>query len=256
MTSSRTLRNYRDFGHFSLAMPLHAGPVDAFREFRSGKKSSKPIYVLCYSKCNMESKKRVLYKKRAAIAKIAAEFFSKKGFAETSMDDIAAAAKLSKGGVYHYFPSKTEVLYFIVDNFMDVVLKDIEEELGTIDDGLEKVKRLISRHVELYPRHHAEAKTLVNAVHNLPPKSFKKIVEKEREYFRIAAEVLTGYFGSSAEKHEVVVMTFMLFSMCNSIYAWYNPKRTVSAEQLSQIMFDFLIDGICGIRKKPAHSHS
>ena len=68
-------------------------------------------------------------KRKSNIAKIGAKLFSKKGFAETSMDDIAAAAKLSKGGIYHYFSSKTEVLYFILDNFMDLVLKELQEEL-------------------------------------------------------------------------------------------------------------------------------
>ena len=61
----------------------------------------------------MTEDKRSVNRRRTAIAKIAADFFSKRGYAETSMEDIAAAAKLSKGGIYHYFPSKTEVLYFI-----------------------------------------------------------------------------------------------------------------------------------------------
>ena len=198
----------------------------------------------------MTDDKRSVTRKRTAIAKIAAEFFSKKGYAETSMEDIAAAAKLSKGGIYHYFPSKTEVLYFIVSNFMDIVLKDLAEDLGNMDDGLEKVKRVIQRHVELYPKHVAEAKTLINAVHNLPPKSFKKITMKQRQYFRITADVLSEYLGSSAGKNEVTAITFILLGMCNSIYAWYNPHSPLKPKQLSQMMFDLLLDGICGIWKK------
>ncbi|MGD0230684.1 MAG: TetR/AcrR family transcriptional regulator [Syntrophorhabdales bacterium] len=201
----------------------------------------------------MNDDKKLVNKKRSAIAKIAAEFFSKKGYAETSMDDIAAAAKLSKGGIYHYFPSKTEVLYFIVDNFMDIVLKDLEEDLSTMDDGLETVKRVIHRHVELYPKHIAEAKTLINAVHNLPPKSFKRIAAKEKEYFRITADALSGYLGPSVGKNEAKAITFILLGMCNSIYAWYNPHSRVNPKQLSQMMFDLLLDGICGISKNSAN---
>ena len=77
----------------------------------------------------MNDDKKRLNKKVGSIAKIGAELFSKKGFAETSMDDIASAAKLSKGGLYHYFSSKTELLNFILDNFMDVVLKGLQDEL-------------------------------------------------------------------------------------------------------------------------------
>ncbi|OPY66916.1 MAG: HTH-type transcriptional repressor KstR2 [Syntrophorhabdus sp. PtaU1.Bin050] len=198
----------------------------------------------------MNDDKKAANKKRVAIAKIAAEFFSKRGYAETSMEDIATAAKLSKGGIYHYFGSKTDVLYFVVDNFMELVLNGLEEELKGIDDGLEKVKRVIRRHVELYPKHTAEAKTLLNAVHNLPRKSFKNIVAKEREYFRVVDDALSSYLGASLGKNEALAITFILLGMCNSIYAWYDPHSAVGPSQLSDMMFNLLIDGIRGIAKK------
>ena len=49
-------------------------------------------------------------KRVTAIAKAGAELFSTRGFVETSMEDIAAAAKISKGGMYHYFGSKRNLL--------------------------------------------------------------------------------------------------------------------------------------------------
>jgi len=189
-------------------------------------------------------------KKMGGIAKVGAELFSKRGFAETSMEDIAAAAKLSKGGIYHYFPSKTELLYFILDNFMNNVLENLQEELDGLDDKLEKVRRLIFRHVELYPKKMAEAKTLFHEVQNLPPKSFRKIVAREREYYHIAAQVLSEYFGASVNKSQVTAMTFILLGMCNSIYAWYNPRSSIHPDQLSKIIFSVVIDGVRGFGKK------
>jgi AcrR family transcriptional regulator len=189
-------------------------------------------------------------KRRNAIAKAGAELFSKKGFLDTSMEEISAAAKLSKGGIYHYFSSKTDLLYFIIDNFMEIVLKNLEEELDEADDGLEKVKKLIFRHVEIYPKHMAEAKTLFFEAKNLPPRPFKSIVSKEREYYRIAAKALTGYFGSSLEEDQVKALTFILLSMCNSIYAWYNPKGTIKPDDLSRTVFEILTGGVAGFRKE------
>jgi TetR/AcrR family transcriptional regulator, cholesterol catabolism regulator len=188
-------------------------------------------------------------KRKKSIAKIGAKLFSKKGFAETSMDDIAAAARLSKGGIYHYFSSKTEVLYFILDNFMDLVLKDLQEELDRIDNRLEKVRELIFRHVDQYPKYMAEAKTLFHEVQNLPPKYYKKIIAKEREYNRITRNVLSDYFGASMKKNQVTAVTFILLGMCNSIYA-YNPENPVSPKQMSQMIFSILVNGVCGIQNK------
>ena len=202
----------------------------------------------------MKEEKKFSSKRMGNIAKAGAELFSKKGFAETSMEDIAAAAKLSKGGIYYYFPSKTELLYYILDNFMDVVLKDLEAELDRLDNGLEKLKKLIFRHVELYPKHMAEAKALFHEVQNLPPKSFRKIANKEREYYRITSDVLSGYFGPVLDKEQVTAITFILLGMCNSIYAWYNPKSAITPEQLSQTVFDILSSGVTGIQRKAAGS--
>jgi TetR/AcrR family transcriptional regulator, cholesterol catabolism regulator len=188
-------------------------------------------------------------KRRNNIAKMGAKLFSKKGFAETSMDDIAAAAKLSKGGIYHYFSSKAEVLYFILDNFMDVVLEQLREALNKKDNKLERVRGLIFCHINHYPKYLAEAKTLFHEVQNLPPKYYKNIIAKEREYNHITHNVLAEYFGPSMKRNQVTAMTFVLLGMCNSIYA-YNPENPVSPKQMSQMIFDILVDGICGIQKK------
>ena len=48
--------------------------------------------------------------------------FSKKGYSNTSMDDIAKSARISKGGMYHYFTSKEEL-------FMAVIFQDAETNL-------------------------------------------------------------------------------------------------------------------------------
>jgi TetR/AcrR family transcriptional repressor of nem operon len=50
-------------------------------------------------------------RKQVEIGEAAASFFNKKGCLETNVDDIAAAAKVSKGELYHYFSSKDEILF-------------------------------------------------------------------------------------------------------------------------------------------------
>jgi len=75
----------------------------------------------------MDSKQKHLgrkrWKKAVSIGEAAAQLFNERGYLETSMDDIAAAANLSKGGIYHYFFSKSEILYFISTNYIDLLLK-------------------------------------------------------------------------------------------------------------------------------------
>ena len=50
---------------------------------------------------------------RQEILRTAARLFQQQGYDATSMNDVAAALKLSKGGLYHHFQSKDEILFHI-----------------------------------------------------------------------------------------------------------------------------------------------
>lgn len=187
-------------------------------------------------------------KKSLKIGKAAARLFNKKGYLETNMDHIAAAAKMSKGGVYHYFSSKDEILYFILSNYMDLVLDDLESELRKIESASSKIKYIISRQIDLYTGNLAESKTLLHEAHCLPAKHYKKITEKEKTYYRIVSGVLSEFLGDRSEigKGKVASLSFLLFGMCNWTYSWYNPKGPVSPEKLSELIWTVFLDGING----------
>ncbi len=65
-----------------------------------------------------ESRTRLTDRKRAAILEAAANEFRSRGFDNTSMDVIAAAADVSKRTVYNHFPSKEGLFAAIVDLLM------------------------------------------------------------------------------------------------------------------------------------------
>ena len=57
---------------------------------------------------------------RQEILRTAARLFQQRGYDATSMNDVAAALKLSKGGLYHHFQSKDEILFEIMNHAMDL----------------------------------------------------------------------------------------------------------------------------------------
>src|ERR1700679_3200246 len=57
---------------------------------------------------------------RQEILRTAARLFQQQGYDATSMNDVAAALKLSKGGLYHHFQSKDEILFHIMSHAMDI----------------------------------------------------------------------------------------------------------------------------------------
>ena len=57
---------------------------------------------------------------RQEILRVAARLFQQQGYDATSMNDVAAALKLSKGGLYHHFQSKDEILFDLMNHALDI----------------------------------------------------------------------------------------------------------------------------------------
>lgn len=185
-------------------------------------------------------------KKMDKIGKAAASVFNKIGYLQANLDDIAAAVKMSKGGIYHYFSSKDEILFFVLDNYMDLVLEDLENQLRKLETGESKIKRIIERHVERYASHQAESKTLLHDSNCLSTKYRRQIIVKEREYLRLVVEAISQCLAERGmvESQEVTVLAFMLFGMVNWCYNWYDPKGAIDINTLSQIIYSVFMKGI------------
>jgi AcrR family transcriptional regulator len=179
------------------------------------------------------------------VCEVAARLFNKKGYLETNMEGISAAAKLSKGGIYHYFSSKDEILFSIFDNYLNIALDGLEDELKGLKDISSKIKFVISRHISFYVRYPSEAKTLLHDAHCLPAEYRRTIQDKERQYFKIVSDLLSTFFGSKSgiSSSQTTVMTFLLFGMCNWIYSWYRASGPVAPDELSEIIWTVFLGG-------------
>jgi AcrR family transcriptional regulator len=189
-------------------------------------------------------------KKVVTIANAAAKLFSSKGYVATSMEDVAAAAKISKGSIYYYFSTKDEILDYILSTFMDAVLENAGHDLQEIDDPEERIRIMILRHVTTYTGDMYLAKTLMQEAHNLPAAKHRKIKVKEREYFRIVFGALSSYLNNDADKDLLTVLTFNLLGMCNWLFSWYDPKKNIDPEQLARLIFDTFMNGLSGFARK------
>jgi AcrR family transcriptional regulator len=179
-----------------------------------------------------------------AIARVGADLFSTKGYLETSMDDIAAAAKVTKGAVYHYFASKAEILYFICSTYVDLDLGGLEHSLADIKDSSEKIEFIILHHVDHFAHHVYAARTLLHESYNLPPKYLKEVRARERKYYQIVSGVVSDFLGEGARKEVATTLTFTLFGMLNWIYKWYNPKDDIKPKELSQMIYEVFTNGV------------
>jgi AcrR family transcriptional regulator len=182
--------------------------------------------------------------KATKIVKAAARLFGSKGYLDTAMRDIVTASQASKGAIYHYFSQKEDILFEVLDSYMDLVLQNLEAELLPLPSGDARLKYTIDRHIALYVNNIYAAKTLLHEARHLPAEKFALIAAKQREYFRIVSQVLLECAPYGVDASQLTAITFTLFGMCNWIYSWYNPEKAVNAAELSNIIFKIFTRGV------------
>jgi len=189
------------------------------------------------------------------IGRAAAVLFHEKGYLETSLKDISEKANLSKGCIYYYFSNKHEILYFILDTYMNHLMDGLENEIKDIKDPCLKMRYIMSRHLALYNNKVPEAKAILIDAHNLPSEYYRVIAKKQKVYAQVLADVMSGYFNGRKPMVTLKAISYILFGMCNSIMHWHNPDGPIKLEELSDICFTIFLNGVNSYKREEEETH-
>lgn len=184
-------------------------------------------------------------KRRDLVSRAAARLFSRQTYLATSMDEIAAAAGVSKGGMYYYFPTKADVLFHVVDRVLDDLMDGLATDLRGQPDRHARLRHLIGRHVGYYRGHLNEVRTLLNDRRCLSGKLAERIAAKEQAYFDLAAGVIAEWLGPKDTRRAPA--TFALFGILNWIPGWYRQGGPATIESLTDLVYDLFTGGIDNI---------
>ena len=188
---------------------------------------------------------------RQEILRTAARLFQQRGYDATSMNDVAAALKLSKGGLYHHFQSKDEILFEIMDHAMQITDERVVNPVRGIADPEERLRALIRLHigVVLSPRDR-EITVMLHENHPLPPALRKRINSRKKDYIHflenLMAEVQNKSRLTNQSKAKVSprAAAFALLGMINWIYQWYKPEGELQAQTLIPQFTELIFGGI------------
>lgn len=84
--------------------------------------------------------------------------FSRKGYRDTAVDDIAVAAGSSKGGVYFHFPSKQAIFLALLEQMGLLLSRKVEEAMAGIDDPVARGDAALITVLRTFAGHRALAR--------------------------------------------------------------------------------------------------
>ncbi len=91
--------------------------------------------------------------RRQAILDAAEAVIRRRGFAETTMDEVAAEAELSKGALYLYFANKDALCAALVERTLQRVRPKLEQIVAQRRPGLERVLQGLRAEADFIERH-------------------------------------------------------------------------------------------------------
>ena len=180
--------------------------------------------------------------RRAQLLELAKRAFSDRAYDEVSIDDLARVANISKGLLYHYFPTKRDIyvagLREISDELVDAItqvpqsLAPIEQVRGSVDAYLEHIARHSRAFVALMRGGIGSDPVVAAIVESVRTRLFDKFLAGSP-----FASLVTG-----DARFEIAVRGWIGFVEAASIDWCANPR--LSRSELCDLMTAVLLDVI------------
>src|SRR5271165_6781595 len=186
---------------------------------------------------------------RQEILRTAARLFQQRGYDATSMNDVAAALKLSKGGLYHHFQSKDEILFHIMSHAMEITEERVVKVARRIEGVEERLRTLIRLHIQVViSPEDREITVMLHENHPLPPALRRKINARKKDYLVFVENLIAEVQRKRNSQSPVTprAAAFALAGMINWIYQWYKPGGPLTGDALVQQYTDIFFHGAVG----------
>jgi AcrR family transcriptional regulator len=180
-------------------------------------------------------------KRREAILAAAAHLYAARGFQGASVADLAKACSTSKSLIYHYFPSKDDILYAAMAAHLDALVA-AAEEAGQAGAAEARLRALTRAFMRLYAGAEDSHKVLLNELDNLPPARRAEVVAKQRRIIA-AVEALVRELRPDAGER-ALPLTMLFFGMINWTHIWFRPDGAVGADRLADMAVDLMLGGL------------
>lgn len=98
---------------------------------------------------------------REKILDTALTMFSKRGYHDTRLDDIAQESSTSKGAIYFHFPNKETLFLALVDQFANLLERRVDEATAAQPIGVERVRVALETVLATFGKYRRPAKLLL-----------------------------------------------------------------------------------------------
>lgn len=185
--------------------------------------------------------------RREELLELAASMFAERGLRATTVRDIADAAGILSGSLYHHFSSKEEMIDEVLRSFLDWLFDRYQQIIDTEPNPLARIEGLFMASFDAIEHHHAEVVIYQDEAKRLSGQPrFAYIDELNVRQRTMWVDVLTegieqGYFRPDIDVD--LVYRFIRDTTWVSV-RWYHPGGPLTAEQVGRQYLSIVLGGI------------
>lgn len=181
-----------------------------------------------------------------AILDTAAGLICERGYERTSIQDIADACGLTKGGLYHHIEGKEDLLLEIMHYGMDLFEEEVLSTVITIADPLERLRECMRRNVLLVSQGANKAVIIILHEHaTLTGVGQDQINARKKNYVRfLERSFREAMRDGRIRRVEPRVAAFSFLGQILWSYKWFKPNGAISPDQLADEMVQLFFGGL------------
>src|SRR5688572_19538127 len=183
--------------------------------------------------------------RRQAIEDVASDLFRERGYAATSIRDIARALDIQGASLYAHVTSKEDVLWAIVDRaateFEEAALR-AQDALPASAGSPDRITAFVRAHVGVVARDPELANVFVHEWRHLTGDRRARILDRRDDYERRLRQLIEDGMaqGELLPTDPAVAATFILTAL-NGLATWYDPDGRLSPDRLAEHYAGFAI---------------
>ena len=185
--------------------------------------------------------------RRAELLGIAAEQFASKGFRNTTVRDIADAAGILSGSLYHHFDSKESMVDEILSTFQQELFGRYDEILASDADPRIKLEEAVRVSFDAIDQHHSEVAIFqTDAAYLATFDRFAYLHERNVRFRDLWTGLLRDGVASGELRADLDVKLVYRF-LRDTVWVavrWYRPGGELSHERVADQYLSILLDGI------------
>ncbi len=179
-----------------------------------------------------------------AIVDIAVKVFLRRGYDGASLDQVAAAAGITKASIYYHADGKEALLARGAGRALDALFAVLDEVDAREGREIDRLRHVVRRTVEITVERLPEVALLLRVRGNTATERW--ILERRRRFDRLVAAIVgeAQLKGDIRADIDAGLITRLLFGMLNSITEWYRPGGGLGVEDIVAAAIRIAFEGL------------